>query len=157
MAPFLTKVSIHSLITHMSNNDQISQKIVWQGPSSYSCAVCSAGQIWSRQCPVPSFLGVEEQLQQQQPESRVQWPGNRGDGYCSSVISELCFSQCLRFFFQLTSSGSGLQSSTFLIVAEEATFLGHQLCNVLGVTPRGTPWTHFISSNNFVKYLVSCI
>ena len=88
--------------------------------------MCSAGQIWSRQGPVPSFLGVEEQLQQRQPESRAQWPGNRGDGYCASVISELCFRQCLRFSFWLTSLGSGPQSSTFLIVAEEATFLGHQ-------------------------------
>lgn len=59
--------SLRGITLYTSNNDQISQKSgVWQGPSSWHFAVCSAGKIWSCQCPVPSLLGVEKQLQQWQ-------------------------------------------------------------------------------------------
>lgn len=61
----------------MSNNDPIRPKTeVWLSPPSGHFAVCSAALIWGCQYPVSSFLSVDRQARQWQPQSAIQWQGN---------------------------------------------------------------------------------
>ena len=110
-------------ITHGSHNNQISQTIVWQGhlPNTVQCVVLVKSGVARVQSPASWVLRSNCSSSSQ----RAEFSDQAIVAMATAVLWSLncVLGSVLRYCFWLTSSGSGLQSSTFLIVAEEATFL----------------------------------